>query len=396
MRLLCIACLCLFGHLGLAAQTGCVEGFVLDSAGAGIANIHVIGAGSDRRSGFDVGTDSDGHFRIDTIPAGDYDIATSDECATDFRNINFTNAKPVSSMRAAAQTGGKCSSITLRRPVRARLRLKITDSLTAAAVPSAGASFRFDSQSSWNGFADERRELVVPPRLALDVRVGATGYEDSEPIKISLLNPGEVRELTAVLRPLQTGCITGVVLDQRDIPVSGVSVQAGPSDQDGSRLGQRVPTVATDKDGRFRFGPVNPGRYDIFTHAVPLGYPVDQEDGDLLSVNVPPGSSCADIAVRLGPKAARLQLTVEDAHTHRPVKDFRVAVFAGNPHFGWALNLRESNLPVPALKQFNVTVAADGYITWQVLTIAPLNPEETRQLTIELQPDGSIAKSRDQ
>jgi hypothetical protein len=389
MRLLLLFGLSLLFRSDLAAQNGCISGSVFDTLGAPIAYVHVIGASSDRRASFDVTTDRDGNFRIDTVPAGDYEVATDDEYKTDSPNIRFATAMPAHTARAAALAGDSCGSVTLRPPVRARLRLKVTNLLTAEVVPSIDAGFRFDSHSSWNGSVNEERELAVPPLAVLEVEVGALGYERSELIKVAPVEPGEIREVTVALRPVETGCITGIVTDQQGKAVVGARVQAELSSDATDRIGREVPAVLTQADGRFKFDVVHPGRYVVFAHGKLEEYPIDQGDPEFTALTVRPSQGCAELTINLGPKAARLQIEVVDAVTQKPLK---YSAWASGKHVrgGWTLNMVANPMPVPALKQFEVTVRASGYGGQNVM-VAPLQPEETFELTIELEPERSAA-----
>jgi hypothetical protein len=388
VRLLLLICFVSIAVPAVAVETGCLAGSVLDTAGEPIPNVHVIGVSPDRRGSFDVPTGAEGEFRIDTVPPGEYDVTLDDEYKADFRNIKFTAPTPAHAARGVALAGDSCGWVTLRAPPRARLHLKVTDVLTTEVLPSIGASFRFDSHSAWNGWVSEGPELAVPPFASLEVHVGALGYEDSEPISVGPLQPGEARKLAVALRSVQTGCIAGTVVDLQGLPVKGVTVQADLVDRAVDSAGRQVPRVLTTGDGHFSFPKVHPAEYLIYVSGVNIGYAFDQEDGTLTRLSVLPGQACAEVTVNMGPKAAMLQLQVVDAVTR---EQLQYSAWASGKHpqnGGWSLDLVENPMPVPALRGFEVSVKSKGYAS-QTLTIAPLQPEESRQLTIELQPDGS-------
>jgi hypothetical protein len=334
---------------------------------------------------FEVPTDSDGRFRIDMMPVGEYDVATSDEYKGDLRSIKFPAVKPSSAVRATALAGNQCSSVTLRQPPRARLHLNVSNLLTGEPIKSPVGSFRFGALSLWDGGTNKQGDLFVPPNADLEVHVGAHGYENSEIIKISSLQPGEVHEVSAALRPVQTGCLVGSAVDQQSLPVIGVKIQPSISAE---HLETRVPSKLTDKNGRFRFDGVQPGDYTVFTDAA--GYPptLNQEGLEYARVSVQPISACADIAIRLGPKAAKLRVRVVDAVTRKPLQGSTVWLDGEHGGHGlWSLRVIGDPMLIPALRQFHVSARAQGYLRSQTLTISPLQPEETQQLTIELQPD---------
>lgn len=380
---LCVAPLLLFGSLSLGAQDGCIEGFVLDSVGAGI-DTRVIGMGVDHQGSFNVGSGADGHFRIDIIPKGEYKLATSDEYHTESFEVTSL-PEPADTTPATAVSGG-CSSVTLRRPVRARLHLKVTDLLTAAPVLSARASFRFGPADPWAGYFDEG-ELLVPPLSELEIHVGATGYENSSPVSMPALNPGEVRELRVSLRPIQTGCITGIVVDDQSNPVSKVRVQTQMRDREGDNLGSHRSVVTTDAGGRFRFDKVQPGEYFLYPHPSILEYP-SNVSAELVSVDVASGTGCVDVSINLGPKAGKLQLKVLDATTLKAIK-YSAFASAQGPEWSstWDLSRLPNPTPLPPFMQFEVSARVPGYRE-QKVTVPPLQPGEIRAVTIELQPNG--------
>jgi hypothetical protein len=379
MRIVSIIGLVLASYLTLAAQNGCIEGRVLDSAGAPITT-HVVGVGSERQAGFDLGTDPDGYFRIDSIPAGDYDVATSDDYKTDFRHVSLATAKPASAVRATALQGDGCSSITLHLPVRGRLHLTLTDLLTSKVVPSPHGSFRYNPASAWMGLDDEGT-LLVPPLSDLEVHVGARGYELSEPIKIPPLQPGEVRELKVSLRPTHTGCITGIVVDQVGAPLTDVEVRPSLNDFANELLSGAAPPVRSGADGRFTLKTLHPGNYILFTNAIALGYPMNVGGEGSSSLTVQPGAGCADITIKLGPKAGKLALSVLDAVTRKSPKDYVAWLNAET----WSLRVVVNPMPVPAFKEMRLSVRASGY-QLRTVTLSPLQPDEKRTLTIELEP----------
>jgi hypothetical protein len=387
VRILPIAFLLLSGSLGLAAQTGCIEGKVFDTAGAPIWGIRVVGTSSAQRVSFDVGTDNEGYFRIDTVPAGDYELATSDEYRADSQRINFAGERNFALVPATAAKDG-CSSITLRRPPRARIQLVAKDLLTAQAILGANASFRYGEKNFWSG-AREEQDLLVPPLADLQVQVGAKGYENSAIIHVATLQPGERQELAIALRPIQLGCIGGQVVDQAGVPVRGVRVQPNFV---GDHLGSQPDVRSTDKNGRFKFEGVHPGKYFIFTYAESLGYPVVSDFEDVASVSVQPSAGCSETTINLGPKSAQLQVQVVNALTQQPLKKFTASITG--EHIwggGWTLKVIQSPMPVPAFKSLEVYAEADGYRASHGVTVGPLEPEETRQITIELYPLASGA-----
>ena len=388
MRILSSICFLLLGTLSVAAQTACIEGRVLDTSDSPIPDIGIIGIGA-RRSAFTTGTDSDGRFRIANLSAGDYGVATDEEFRADFNKIRFTNAKDVKNIplvTVAAIEGG-CSSITLHRPQRAHIHLLAKDALTAQDVSTAKAAFRYNSDTSWNRNRSNEQDLIVPPLVEFQLQAGASGYEDSPIMTITALQPGETHEFPLSLRPLQRGCISGHVVDQLGVPVSGVSVQP---DLKGDLMDRRVRYKDTDKSGQFRFEDVHPGEYSISTDARQFGYsgiPGHEKD---VSITVEPSAGCKDITINLGPKGAKIELKVIDSQTQQPLVGFETYVSGVFVSGGmWSRRAGTTPVLVPALKSLGVVVEKNGYQVSKEVAVGPLQPEETRQIIIELYPSAS-------
>jgi hypothetical protein len=288
-------------------------------------------------------------------------------------------------VKVAMKDDGSCGSAAMRVPVRARLLVKVTDLLTGEQAGAASVDIRYGGASqSWLGLGARRKQdaYVLQPLADFEVRVGARGYTDSDVIKVAALQPGEVQELAVQLRQQALGCMTGVLVNQQSAPISDVMVQANLGTES---VWRDSPGKTTGKDGRFRFDGLQPGGYYVFARAAALGYFSSQNDENVIHASVQPGPGCVDVTVKLGFKAAQLKLTVLDAVTRQPIKDYDASV--GEEAGGGILHYKvEDPVMVPSLKRLNVSAAAPGYKT-ERLTLAPLQAEETRQLTIALRPD---------
>jgi len=384
MRAAAVFCLILFAGLGLAAQAeeGCIQGKVLDLTGAPVPSIYVIASSLNEARTEQVATGGDGYFVMDHVPAGkEYDVFTSDK--DELGSMNSPKAKPSGAVRIRT-VEDQCPEITLRQPPRARLHLKVTDLLTGEAVKSVASRFRFHGEWYWRGGTGEQGAFLVPPNSEIEIQIGAVGYEDSEILKASSPQPGKAREVAVALRPLQMGCITGSVVDQQGAPVAGARIQTSAG---GGNFDRRIPWKTTDAKGRFRIDGAQPGGYAIFTQAEGYSLPGNQQDGSVTDVTVPSGSACADVAIKLGPRAAKLSVKVIDAVTQTPLEDAEVWAAGNFVHAGgWSQKVGADPTPVPALTQFNVYAHAAGYLNAQALTILPMQPEQTQQITIALQP----------
>jgi len=283
-----------------------------------------------------------------------------------------------------------CATANLRRAPRARLQLHATNLLTGERIDSADASFRLSADGSWQGYV-EGGGILVPPFTNFELQLGARGYETGPIQQLSPLQSGEVREIAAALRPLQVGCIAGTVLDQQGIPVSGIRIQL-------NRIAEHLrfdPGVkSTDNNGKFKFEGWQPGDYFVFAHAELLGYApgLSQESGEYSNVAVAPGAGCSATSISLGPKAAKLEVTVVDATTQTAVPGAAVSV-SGNYSNGvgsWSLRAMGNPVLAPSLTQFQLSAGARGYQTRKI-DMPPLQPEEIQQVVIQLQPEGKNA-----
>jgi len=382
MRIFSIGCFLLLQTLTLFAQKACIEGNVVDTDGSPIPDVHVIGVRPHELvfDSFDVTSTEDGQFQIYGIPAGDYGLTTGDDYGADHSKINFRSGKKVNLVAATAKDD-ECTSVTLHKPVRARIRLTATNLLTAQPIPAATATFRYDEESSWDRSIDGEDHLLIPPLLPLQIQAGATGYESSEVINISALQPGEEREIKVSLRPLQTGCIRGQVVDESGTPLSDVEVQ--PSLM-GDYLADAPEPKNTDKNGQFAFKNAHPGKYILFVHGYGAGYAITPPQD--VDVEVQPTAECSNTTIRLGPKAAKLEVRAVDAFTHQTVKQFTGSAIGITERDNWSMKLLENPTLVPPFTTIQVSAGAEGYQPSGEVTVSPLQPEEIKQITIELYP----------
>jgi hypothetical protein len=374
----------------LNAQTGCIDGQVLDTRGNPIHSLSVFATKADYSYMMEVTAGSDGHFSMTELPAGVYQVFTSDETKAESRHVNLRTIDPTDAERVQVADSALCATANLRRSPRARLQLHVTNLLTGEKIASADGSFRLSGDSSWRGYI-EAGEILVPPLTNFELQLGARGYETAPIQQLAPLQPGEVREIAAALRPLQVGCIAGTVLDQQGIPVSGVRIQL-------NRIAEHLrfdPGVkSTDNHGKFKFEGLQPGDYFVFTHAELLGYVpgLSQESGEYSMVAVAPGAGCSATTISLGSKAAKLEMIVVDATTQTAVPGAAVSL-SGNYSNGvgsWSLRAIASPVLAPSLTQFQLSAGARGYQTRKI-DVAPLQPEEIQRFVIQLQPEGKKA-----
>jgi hypothetical protein len=309
--------LILLASQDLAADPGCIQGKVQDAAGEPVPSIYVIATSANQKESVELQTDSDGFFMLDQVLAGEeYEVLASDNPVV---HSVSSAIKSVGAVQAIASAENQCPSVTLLQPARAHLRVKATDMFTVEPVKSIQAHFRFDSEKSWRGGVDEHGELFVPPDSSLEVQIRAAGYENSEVLKIASPQPGDTFDVALESRPVQTGCIVGTALDLEGIGVSGAGIQTSSGGETFNMGAQ----TSTDSKGQFRISGVQPANYAIFVTAA--GYPPSlTQSGMQTTVAVLPGANCADAMIRLGPKAAKLTVTVINGMTQEPIKGAEV------------------------------------------------------------------------
>jgi hypothetical protein len=387
--------LILSATLDTRAESGCIQGRVLDTSGEPVPSIFVTASSLDGKFSVQVGTDFDGSFRIDTaVLAGEgYDLLARE--SSSFEQIVDSSEIPEgAAIRAIAGEEDRCPFVTLRQRAPARLEVKAVNLLTGAPIPVVDAHFRFSGEKSWRGATDEKGELLLSPDTHLEVQVGAAGYEDSQVSDILTPEAGNKDDLSIALRPEETGCITGTLVDQKGLPVPKARIQAADSMRQSFLSGG---VTYSGADGRFEFEDMRPGKYLIFTYPAEYPMPLTQME-DVGHVTVASGIDCADASMRLGPRAAKLRVHVMDATTHELIKEAQVHMTGSLANGGWSQNVgadreepadgdRAALIPVPALTTITVDASSKGYANSQTLTISPMQPQQVQDITILLQPN---------
>jgi hypothetical protein len=388
MGLLSLPCLILLAGLKLAAQNegGCIQGKVVDAAGAPLPSVYVAAFSLSDQSNEEVATDRDGYFLlVDFVDAGkDYVVAASDRSL--LGDANLSKASWPNAVRTRAGSEGQCPEIRLHHSARARLHLKVTSLLTGESVRSPQTTFRLHGGQLWRGAIDKDGALLLPPSSAVEIQLGSVGYENSEILQVSTPPPGKAREFAVELRPLETGCVTGRVVDRHGMPVPQARIQIGSGDSRFSRDGHRL----TDEDGRFQVDGLQPGRGDIFVYASDYPLSFNPKDGMSTEIDVASGPNCTDVNITLGPKAAKLLVDVIDATTQKPVEDAKGWLRADFADDGGSRMLAIAvPTPVRARTQYSLYVQANGYFLSTPVTVLPMQPEETQEITVALRPDPS-------
>lgn len=368
--------------LNSSAESRCIQGKVVDPTGAAVPFAFVSATSLDRRTSTQVQVGRNGRFRIDQgLTDGQYDVLATDRSETD--GGGFLKAVSIGAIRVKAAAESLCPRIVLLMPARAHLLVQARDALTGAQLEPVHAHFRLDTEKHWRGGVDERGELLVPPGSDLEIEAGAHGYLNSPVFNIASAQPGETSEVAVELRREQTGCIQGMVLDLRGAGVAGAGIQIGSSDAIFQEGGGRV---FTDAKGLFSIGNLEPGEYHLFATAA--GYPPSLAQlSMMMTVTVGQDRNCALPTMRLGPKASELSVRVLDDLTLEPVASPKIWVSEESANTGgWSLRAGGILGPVPAFTALTVRASGEGYLDAQPLIIAPMEPEQTREITIRLQP----------
>lgn len=199
----------------------------------------------------------------------------------------------------------------------------------------------------------------------------------------------------------QAGVITGLVLDERGVPVEAahvtwisvakgvVEVQVGP-----------VEFVVTDKAGRFMIPGLEVGTpYQVYAQKEEENY-ADMSlgfynpKGTAVTATAAAQGKASDVTVQVGPKAGRLNWEVTDAATGKPVNPtLTVTRTDAGGSIGGGGPANDSYL-VPSDADLAFSVSAPGYLTWyysagEQKRRAPLRlkPGEEKTVKIQLQPE---------
>jgi Carboxypeptidase regulatory-like domain len=375
---------------GAAAQSGCIAGKILDYAGSPLAQMQINISEQTHAVYFTTHTDEEGHFFFEDLPPGNYDIVTHNEDLgyPDSNNVDFS--RKIGRLSVVVTESRECTPITIQRELRAgKLRLNLTDASTGEVIAKPEANFRrIDGFHAWNGVSLHGLDLLVPPSKPLEVRVGAKGYDSSDILRITPLQPGEVRELALVLRRIGVGCLSGTVVDAANLPVPKIRVQPLLLD---NQLDAKALFTRTDEHGRFQVRDLHPGVYQLSVDDKERGY-----DGfstmktydHIQQATVVASPECTETIVELNSPSATLHAEFLDATTHDPIKHFKFRVRSAIPKQWWYVESMTNDALVPPDRPCSIVVEADGYRTSEPLSLGKFESGEIRQLRIELQRDG--------
>jgi len=191
----------------------------------------------------------------------------------------------------------------------------------------------------------------------------------------------------------QTGCVTGLVIDEAGHPLGHIKVEAVKMGMSSAHH-----QAWTEANGRFQIPALPPVGYEIVSGDAEGPYPNHSNSFFYaipeLYVSVTPSEKCQDVLVHMGPKVAKLNLSVMDAITKQPIEQPRVELLRASGG-GLFTGAPGGKLNVPSQTELKLKVQAVGYEKSAALELPAFRPEEVRDLIVELQPaqKGCIAGS---
>jgi VWFA-related protein len=240
-------------------------------------------------------------------------------------------------------------------------------------------------QPKVSAHAQGGKALAVTVNIAHEPVIRAKATPPSSATPAPAAAPSAVP--AAVLPMHLVGCISGSVVDQGKRPVPGTSVKAWPVFSGNSYSTNSYPQTTTDENGKFKFPDLQAGNYILYTKNEEAGYPPTENslyrEGIIRPVSTE--DKCADVVVKLGPKAARLKVSAIDEVTHEPITRFGFAVrsSSGVLSFRWAQPGQEILVPANA----HLTVAGwspPRYLMTQPVEFSTGGPESSGELIVKL------------
>ncbi len=168
--------------------------------------------------------------------------------------------------------------------------------------------------------------------------------------------------------------ISGVVFDQSGERVSGIVVKAWPL---GVGLSGNLPSIETDRDGRYRFEHVCPGRYTVVVDDEKAGYPHASPlsnaflyGSPIAEVTLTVKNPQADLPVYLPPKPGLMQVHIINKETKGQIWKFSMRLIvqgqkdADELSFSFDEAVKDHQIEVPPDKDVIYHVTADGFHEW--------------------------------
>ena len=378
------------GVCSVSAQTGCMNVSVIDYKGLPLAHLKALVSRGYIGEYWNSETDAKGHFSLPALPPGNYIVTLRNQDLGYPDTINFDFTGVVHQPEYTVTESATCIAVNVQRePPAGRLHLKLTDEETGKFIEEPEAQFRrTDGHHAWNATTHREQDILIPPLKPVEVRVGAKGYRTTAPFTLQPMQPGEVRDFTAVLKPIGLGCLHGRVFDADGQPVIGIKVQPLLLNDN---VNSKALFVDTNGDGEFEIADLPTGHYQVTVHSKEMSYDSSsmvKKDGRFPEIDVSASPACAEIMVNLTAPNGKLVIEVVDARTHAPVERFKYTVKSAVSRPWWYSEGREAirEIQIPPGQACNLTAESEGYARSDVMPLAPFKSGEVRKVTIALQP----------
>jgi hypothetical protein len=363
----------------------CIVGVVADSNGSPVAGIGVQAVSiKPPRVSTEVATSKNGEFEIGGLAEGKYKVYAQDQAAGYiFRDSDlFRNVPPP---EVSLSGSGPCANVLVDVGAPAA-KLKLNGAGAGKPLDvvwvSLGSASRQGQRLSL--IVQPGQPMNVPSLIGLDLGIGANGFKRAH-FSLDPLQPHELREFSFELEPMGVGCLEGIALDNTGAPVPGLAITLNPLD---GTFRDVLPHGKTDETGKFRIREIQPAPYLILVEKA--GEYIWSWDtasgGEIPSVTVVPStqSECQFLKLPVGPRVARVTLSVLDAVTGReltPNLQFLKVKKEGGAYFGGT-----TSVAVPSLTALTVTVSAEGYESSNPITLPELPPGKEFSVRVSLQP----------
>lgn len=163
------------------------------------------------------------------------------------------------------------------------------------------------------------------------------------------------------------GSISGVVLQQTGVPLSGAEVDAQAT---GAPKSKPIRLALADERGHFEFKPVKCGEYKLYAMLPAAGYPDTKFETyssqyHPIEVSVSQISPSPDVSILVGPRSGILKLDVIEAANHAKIENPVVELRRIDSDV-WVSSTvpTTSEILLPPDVAIQITLRADGFETW--------------------------------
>ncbi|HEY7401922.1 MAG TPA: VWA domain-containing protein [Candidatus Angelobacter sp.] len=194
-----------------------------------------------------------------------------------------------------------------------------------------------------------------------------------------------------------SSCVSGIVIDENDKPVAGINVVAWPTFSPNSYAKDSYPSTVSDEHGKFKIEQLEKGLYQLYTDKESAGYAPTRNSfyryATLPLIQV--SEKCAKVAVRVGPKAARLRIHVVDAGTGTPLPRFGISFRDRSGVLVVSQASQGQEVMVPANTDLTISAWSYGYPRSQPSSVTSPGPEAAQDVTIQLSPRAAASAGSD-